>query len=447
MFATRSLLFIGATLVALIAHLWPAILNGFPLVYDDDSVYLAFPETIDAAHPQFYSMAVWLITRQWPLCAVSIIQSAVATYVLYVGFATFSDLRPYARLLAAAILAGLTQLSWLVSLLTPDFLGGIGILAALTLAFRPRRNMHDILLFMIAIASCLSATANIFVMLPLSLALLVIRRTILKLPGGLPIGLCLPIFFLLALGIPYAFNSLQLGQPTLAIGSAARLFSKETDYGLADRYFEKTCAFGAMVDCWMRRQIAPFTVKEEFLWGKNGKPAIADEHDAWHDVDGIYTRWSNEILLAYPGSMFIMSLKDAAALSTRLVLDPESNDLVSHADVEDIVRTRINAYHMEDMTAFMAARQQTRALVRDFPGTFYLLATLASYAGIAIAVAISFLRRDRLLLALCLGVVLALLWSTLIHGGLSAPIARYTVKSSWLAMFVILAACFRWRRA
>jgi hypothetical protein len=443
MSALRSLFLLGVALLTVVASIWPAILNGFPLVYDDDSVYLAFPETIDAAHAQFYPMLVWLITQQWSLFVIPIFQSVVGAYVIYLGFGTFTDLRPEARLLAATILAGLTQLPWLFSLLTPDFLGGTGILAIIVLAFRPERNVHDLILFIVATASCLSATSNIAVMLPLAIVLLLIRGIVLRLPGDISVRLGLPAFFLLALMPPYTFNALQLGQPTLAIGSAARIFSKETDYGLADRYFEKTCAAGAMVDCWMRLQIKPFTNREEFLWGKNGQPALADEHDAWHDLDGVYHQWSMEILKTFPGSMLLMSLKDAAELSTKLVLDPESRDLIPYSGMHDGVRYRMKIHHREDMTAFLSAKQQAGVLLRSFPAPFYLAATLTSYAGMAFALGIALLKRDRLLLALCLGVVIALIGSTLVHGGLSAPIARYTVKSSWLAMFVTIVCAAR----
>jgi len=198
-----------------------------------------------------------------------------------------------------------------------------------------------------------------------------------------------------------------------------------------------------MVDCWMRKQIAPFTVEEEFLWGKKGKAAIADEHDAWHDLTGIYHRWSTEILMAYPGSAFLMAIRDAATLSSRLVLNTDDRDLVSHRGEGESVRLRINVHHHEELADFLKARQQAGTLESGFPAMFYVLTTISSYAGIVIALVVAAIRRDRLLLGLCLAVVIALFWSTFVQGGLSAPIARYTVKSSWLAMFATLVGMTR----
>lgn len=429
---------VSLMLAAIAVNLWPAFWNRFPIVYDDDSVYLGLPNTLHAAMPQFYPMFIRGMADWQSLPDAILVQGGLTAYVLYIGFASFTPLRAAERLIAALIVSMLTQLPWLVSLLTPDFLGGLGILSVVTLAFREKRNAHDLLLLLIAVIACLVATANIFVILPLAMGLAIARSRWAGLPNGwiTPIGLL--TLSLLAVVPQVMFTESITGRPALAVGSSARLFNKLVDHDLAQPYLVRACADGDRIACKVEPALRSLKVREEFLWGQPNVPALADRLDAWNDRTGIFQRWSIATLSAYPFQAIGAALQDAGTLSTRWLLSSDARDLIPLAAKDDGVRYRIETLHPLQLRAFMEARQQAGELVAMFPATFYGLTTTLGYAGLLAGLFAGIQRRDRLLSSLCGALLAGIIWSTLIHGGLSLPIPRYHVKVSWLALFATI---------
>lgn len=424
--------------LALASTIWPAWWNGFPIVYDDDTVYLSFPATIRAAMPQFYGMALADISSWGSLSDGILIQGVLTTYVLYLAIASFTRLRAHAVTVLLIVLVSLTQLPWLASQLTTDFLGALGLIAILTLAFRARRNFNDILLLAVVILSCIVATANIFVLLPLAIALTIARPLLTGLDGGWSRWIGLAILIPSALLPPIQFNMDIHDRPVLAIGSSARLFNKLVDHGIAQRHLTNACTAGDHIACKIAPHVKSLTTREQFLWGSGKDDALADRLDAWNDRTGLFERWSMDALRANPGAAMDMVVRDAFLLSTQLTLSMASRDHVSHAASDDGVRYRIKTHHGDEMLAFLAARQQQNLLAADFPARIYVATTLLGYMGLVAAFILGIRKRDRWLIAFCGTTLVAILWSTLVHGGLSLPIPRYNVKASWLGVFAIM---------
>jgi hypothetical protein len=85
--------------------------------------------------PIYYSIFVATVGLLQSLYAVPIAQGLLVTGVLSVGLAaTVGPIGPLGLLVTVGLLALLTPLSWLVSWLMPDVLGGIMVLAFIILA-------------------------------------------------------------------------------------------------------------------------------------------------------------------------------------------------------------------------------------------------------------------------------------------------------------------------
>ncbi len=178
--------------LALFAAVWPMIYNHFPLVYDDTGVYLGSPGHLFKPFPHFYTAFVFGVTRAAPLQGVVWVQGLLATAVIAIALARLSaETLSWKVYGATACLFGVTQLPWLVSMIMPDFLLGIGLIALLTLMVK----LEDLptgersFFFAVALGAAICATANGLVMLVVVCALLLLsglRRSASRAVAPLP---------------------------------------------------------------------------------------------------------------------------------------------------------------------------------------------------------------------------------------------------------------------
>ena len=147
---------IGRGLVVLagaLLMLWPAILNGYPLLYPDSMSYLGdgrplarmlflhAPKGYVAMRSEFYSLGIfpfhWNVTA-WPII---VLQALLTSYILWLVVRSFNprsvDLcRTAVQFLTLTALVSLTtSLAWYVCFVMPDVLGPVLYLAAYLLVF------------------------------------------------------------------------------------------------------------------------------------------------------------------------------------------------------------------------------------------------------------------------------------------------------------------------
>lgn len=435
----------GLAIAAWLICLWPCIVNGYPIVYDDDGTYLYFPGSRSGPYPAAYGIFIWALTRvlPLPLALIPVFQAATFVYVLAFAFHVFAGCDLRKSLLLTIAVAALTQLPWLASWLTTDWLGGLGVLALFTFRFARPTRAANLLLFVLFF-SAMAATSNLFVLM-LAAPLLVLGAALTG--DGLewrrktrPILLTL-LFSFVSL---FAYNIVISQKVALAMGSSARLFSKLVDKKVAQPYLAEQCRAGDANACRLSHRIAGYTEDEEFLWGDGHGPALVDQDDAWDDMDGQYQALDMAILRHDPLGAGVGALHDARTQARLLVLSDKGADLVAHgiADEPSLPSVFRHRYPGE-YSRFEAALQQRHRITSYFPASFYAAATVFSYAGCLMAMAAAWWTGHRRLLLLAGMVTVTLILSTLVHGGLSLPIPRYTVKSSWLAMFVTWAAVTR----
>ena len=128
---------VGAALLA-----WPALLNGYPLVFIDSVSYLGhtlFPEwpwDKTAAYGPFLHLFHW----GWSLWAALAGQVLILSHLLWVTQrAMRGDVTAAGHLLLCVALAGLTSAPWFAATLMPDVFAGVGPLCLLLLAFARER--------------------------------------------------------------------------------------------------------------------------------------------------------------------------------------------------------------------------------------------------------------------------------------------------------------------
>jgi hypothetical protein len=155
--------------------LWPALLNGYPIVFSDTGTYLsqAIHLYVGWDRPAFYSLfmyALHLTLTTWP---VVLAQALAVVWVLDgVRQAFFPTVRRAVLPLVFLALALLTGLPWLISRLMPDLFTPLLVLALAILLLVPERlsGRQNLVLSLAAVAMMAVHQSNV----PLGIGLIVV---------------------------------------------------------------------------------------------------------------------------------------------------------------------------------------------------------------------------------------------------------------------------------
>jgi hypothetical protein len=122
--------------------LWPALWNGYPIVFADTGTYLsqAIHHYAGWDRPVFYSLFMLPLHATVTVWPVVIMQALIAAYVLHLVCRVLLPTLPAALFVAGvAALSLLTWLPWLVSELMPDLFTPLLVLLLVVLAWCPER--------------------------------------------------------------------------------------------------------------------------------------------------------------------------------------------------------------------------------------------------------------------------------------------------------------------
>jgi hypothetical protein len=150
-----------AILAAAALLVWPAFLNGYPLVFIDTVSYLAqtivpeMPWDKAPAYGPFLHAFHWRVTLWAPLAA----QGLLLSWLLWLTQrAVRGRVTPAAHLLLCAAMALLTALPWFTATLMPDVLSGVAALAVFLLGCaRPRLSRAEAAALLLAGAFAVAA--------------------------------------------------------------------------------------------------------------------------------------------------------------------------------------------------------------------------------------------------------------------------------------------------
>lgn len=142
----------GAVVAGALLMLWPAILNGYPLLYPDSISYLADGRTLArilllhgpkgylAMRSEFYSLGIFFFhwdVSAWPIAALHALLTSYVIWLVVRSLAARSQSRrTELHFLALVALVSLTtSLGWYVCFIMPDILGPVLYLSIYLLVF------------------------------------------------------------------------------------------------------------------------------------------------------------------------------------------------------------------------------------------------------------------------------------------------------------------------
>ncbi len=416
--------------------LWPAFLNGYPIVFSDTGTYLsqAIHLYLGWDRPAFYSLFMIVLHMTLTTWPVVLAQAACVVLMLDCVRAAFFPAMP--RVLLPAILTAmalLTGLPWLISRLMPDLFTPLLVLALAVLIFVPERlgATHRWLLLLAATAMMAVHQSNVLLGIGLLVLLVPLRRHLgarvaLGRAGLLRLAL-VPALALAALTV-VNFAAHRVASPS-PFGNVFLLARVIYD-GPGLRVLQRECPRADWRLCAELDRMPP--TSDDFLWLPDGPLIRAGGAK-------IVSREATAIILAAVWAEPWTQLRAVIANTMeQLRLFSPSDGL--HAWPEAVSPWIARDFPASERHRYEAARQTQGALVvPSWMETSDRISILAGLLGLSF-VFLRALRRPCPSAGLCAAVFLAVLGNALITGGLSCPHDRYQSRVIWLPAAIALLA-------
>lgn len=413
---------------------WPALFNGFPLMFSDTGALLemGLEPSIGWDKPWIYGPFLalsWRTTLWLPLAA----QGVLVSWVLWLTQAVLGGPRVRLHLALCAVLAVGSAAPWFTSLLMPDAFTPVAVLCLFILAFGGERLSRVELAGAAVLGSV--AIASHLAHLILAAGCIAVL-TLLRWRSGR--RSCLPAVPLAA-ALAMLLLTNAVGNRTLGISPYGSVFAlaRLVGDGPGLAYLDRACPDPRLRLCaWQGRLSAD---SDEFLWHPQGP--------LWANGFGP-TRFAPEaarlvpaIIAAYP----LDTLRAAAANTLRQLFRVQVGDTLVPDHLDIAVLPRLRPYLPPAEIARYQAALQPRGLFRDAAAPFLATHAVLLAAGTAgsVAVMLRCWRTRRTLAGLAAVVLAALLANAFATGALSGPHDRYQARLAWLVLLAPLAYAAR----
>jgi hypothetical protein len=431
---------VGAVLLGALSMIWPALYNGFPLLYPDSMTYLGDGPVVARAiflhqtasyygmRSFFYSLGILPLHRNvtaWPVIAC---QAILMSYVLWLVVRSILSKRAvtgYLVLIATLSLA--TSLSWYVSLVMPDILGPALYLTFFLLVFA-RQTLSRAERFSLGAIACWAVTSHAtHLMLGVGLWFLLAvvmtvqrqtKRQIVMSLGEMAIALAIAASAQLALhGYLYGTPSLNGERPPYL---TARLVAD----GTGRQYLEQHCKTEQWTLCDRIENLAGDA--DHFLWDSNGGwgGASADEQ---REMSREEMNFVLATIRSYPAEQLARS---AGAFWQQL-----KTFGIEDLDASSWVADQFDEVLPGEKSNYLSSRQARNALHIEGFTAFQIWVVRSSPVLMMAFVPVIWGRTSRRLLGLGIVIVSIIIANAFVTGTMSMVDERYGSRVVWLVPF------------
>jgi hypothetical protein len=424
-----------ASLLMIVVLLAPAIWNGFALLEYDTGGYLArwFEGYLVPSRPGAYGLLLAAAVRFqfWP---VLIAQAGATIWILALLMRELGVRdRPLVLAGLVSLLAVVTTLPWLTSILLTDIFAGLAVLAIYLLLFGENVSIPErwaLRAFVAFAAASHSAT----------LALVAILVCVVV---ALPRGIISParvrdaaVTLLLAVMTTLGANAVISGRLQFTPGGYGIVFGRMLEDGIVSRYLDDHCPEANLKLCPLRTELPP--TADEFLWD-----------------NGVFNRLGRfDGLGDEMRSIVLGSLRDYPLLQAKAALRATAMQLARVATGEGVVNTLWHTYAIMERYAPAAAPAMRRAYQQRGELHFNLInhihvpVALLAFALLPAVIAARW-RWPQLngLSLLAATIAVSVLANAFVCGALSNPHDRYGARLTWLAplALMLVPVCLRGR--
>ena len=412
----------GAVLAGAALLLWPALWNGYPIVFSDTGglIEMSLEPTMGWDKPWIYGPFVHLFHWRTTLWASVVGQAVLLSWVLFAVAQRFGVRRWHVA--RCAVLAVGSAAPWFASLLMPDFFTPVVVLCLLLLAMGG--SIGWAMLGAVAIAAHLS---HLVLAAGCIVTLGVLQWRWPWRPGLALVG---------AIALLVATNVVGYGRWTLSPNGSVFALARLIGDGPGRWYIDNVCPGAGLKLCAWSGRLA--TNSDDFLWAPCGP---LWDRALWGDAFGPValapeaSRLVPAIIAAYPGPVLVAAVRNALA---QLAL-VRVGDTLGPDFLDDAVVPKLALYFPAAEVARFRAGRQAQGTLMPPP---YALHLVLLGAGLIGTVALLTQARWRPLAGVVLVGLIANAAST---GALSAPHDRYQARIAWLVLLppLLVASCPR----
>lgn len=416
--------------------LWPAFLNGYPIVFSDTGAFLA--QTVVPLmiwdKPWIYGPFAWLFHQHVTLWGTVAAQALIVSHLVWLvarvlrpAWAEAGRSAALRHVAVCALLALLTTAPWFAALMMPDILAPVAVLCLALLGWGWDRlgrgeRAWVLVLGAVAIASHLSN-------LPVAFAIVVLAALLRR--WGAMLRVALPLLGAVALLL--ATNLVGHGRLALSPHGATFLLARLLVDGPAARTIAARCPEAGWYLCAF--DLRSFTDSDVFLWepwspvnrDAAGQPIFLGGARLSPEAREIVA----ETLHREPLTVARLALGNFARQLTLMRI----GDVLTRAAAGESVPPRLaQAFPAFESRSYEGSLQQTDRLapLAERIAWLHPLAVALALPAVAWALWRSIRARD----ARCTGLLLCLLagvvGNALATGALSMPHHRYQARIAWL---------------
>jgi hypothetical protein len=401
-----------------LALMWPAIINGWPLIFHDTGGYLdrGYLLTLGFGRSLYYGLFLRLFSGQtlglWPAILA---QSLIVSWVIILCLRTQTT-RPIWAALVMFILAGLSGLAFFTSQLMPDAFTGVLVLAVYLLAYQRDRliRVERAALAVLICFACLAHMSHLVLCAGLMLWLGLTRMLGFGPTPKIPLAGILAAIIILPLG-----NGLIGGSYSATPGASVFVLGRFVQDGLAQQVLDELCPDPRFKLCAFKDQL-PHTAND-FVWG--GEDAPLRQIGGLEGADGEAKALIIESLVRHPLENLQFAAQAAVDQFFLFKTADELGAFMWHT------RWRVETLFAGHIGSYDQALQQGQ--VKPDLNTLDQIHWYAGLSALTLMLCLG-LAHDHRIFALSAFILIALIGNAVICGVLSNPQGRYQDRIIWI---------------
>ena len=436
---TAIALRVGATLLSATMFVWIAVVNGYPLIFNDTGRYVdgGIRHFIPSQGPIFYGIfMIPLHLDGWSLWPVVVAQCLVLAYVLRLTLRVFNLLDERTFLALSAFLAAFTGAPWFASLIMPDFFTAISVLTLFAL-FRGWERLgrwERVFLIGLVLLALASHITHIFV--GLSFSVLFVALSLLERVRNKATPTMVASLPVIALCGVIGMNVAAKGRPLVTQDGNVFLFARAFADGPGYEYMRDNCGQRAWHLCEIYTTL-PHDV-DSILWAPQRLIWSVASGDEVRAEAGDIVRGA---VLAHPSEMLAAALHNAF---TQLLIFRSGVDFDSWGANDSYAAIAIHHFFPREYSQFMHSLQQESKLDATVVNRLYSFVVIFSLIGLVILLVL--MRFDVTLAEFILVIAVALAANAFATGAFSSVHDRYQARIIWLVPLVFVISFLVYRR-
>ena len=415
--------------------IWPALWNGYPLLYSDTHVFITQPTPGFFNWDKPFIYGPWMLPfHAWQsLWGVALAQGILVSHLLWLTQQTVGVATPVRHLLICLALSVLTGASWFVSLVMPDIFSGMVVLSIFILGFS--KKLSRTLLVWVSLLGALAIAVHLSHLVIAAACLLVVLALNWRRIQYAVLPLVIALFAHVGTTM-YAFNTVAVS-PFGSVFMVARMSAD----GNVKSILEKYCPEKSWHLCAWTDRLAKDS--DSFMWDAKGP--------VWSHPGGPIglAPEASEIVALSVRHRPLQLLWSAIQNTVTQLSMVKLGDTI-HSDYLDLTVLKSVEKH------FPAAELERYKNAHQVQGTMlervWFVSAIGSFAvltGFLLSIYF-FLRalrnRDWVMLGLIAMIWLGVLANAFATGALSKPHYRYQTRIAWLLVLPPLMLVSRYKK-